>query len=398
MINYQYFFFFVATISLFFFTVFQISNSYFQMYSNENFVNMDEKKITKETYSNTNNNENYFDNGSYNLKTDNLNDKNSYPNSDNNKLTNNIMSSQASLSKEDHKKFNLKDYAQSIKQLYKKQTNNQELDSDKSLYYKQNNNTNNIKDDLNQSFEVKKLLKDQKYSYEDFPKEGINNNNAEYKEENIPFSSVNDNDVNNKNVEDNNYDTPQSSFKSSSKSISSQNPSVDTHYVQVFDKNGNFIKSWGETGKGPGKFLHPHGIAVDSKGYVYVTDEMRSKVLKFDSDGNFIKEWGEKGNGIDQFSPRIEDVDVDANDNVYVVDYGKTTKILKFDSDGNFIFSLGGSKGEGIGEFKRPWGVNVDSEGNIYVSEKLNYRISKYSPDGQFITAWGKNSTADGDF
>jgi len=68
---------------------------------------------------------------------------------------------------------------------------------------------------------------------------------------------------------------------------------------------------------------------------------MRFKVLKFDSDGNFIKESGEKGNGIDQFSPRIEDVDVDANDNVYVVDYGKTTKILKFDSDGNFIFSLG---------------------------------------------------------
>src|SRR5215203_4590585 len=169
MINYQYCSFLVASISLFFMTVYQIPNSYSQVYPNENFVNMDEKKVTKETYSNTNNNENYFDNGSYNLKTDNLNDKNSYPNSDNNKLTNNIMSSQASLSKEDHKKFNLKDYAQSIKQLYKKQTNNQELDSDKSLYYKQNNDSNNIKDDLNQSFEVK--LKDQKYSYKDFSKE-----------------------------------------------------------------------------------------------------------------------------------------------------------------------------------------------------------------------------------
>src|SRR5215211_1152534 len=255
MINIQYCSFLVVSISLFFLIIYQIPNSYSQLYSNENFANMDEKQgESKETFSNNNNNnnENYFDNGSDNLKTDNLNDKNSYPNSDNNKLTNNIMSSQASLSKEDHKKFNLKDYAQSIKQLYKKQTNNQELDSDKSLYYKQNNdsnNTNNIKDDLNQSFEVKKLLKDQKYSYEDFSKEGINNNNAEYKEEDIPYSSVNDNDGNNKNVEDNNYDTPQSSFKSSgSKSISSQNPSVDTHYVQVFDKNGNFMKSWGDTG------------------------------------------------------------------------------------------------------------------------------------------------------
>jgi sugar lactone lactonase YvrE len=342
----------IVSISLFFFIIYQIPNSYSQLYSNENIANTFEKEVNKGTYNSNNNNENFFDNGSDNLKTDNFNDKNAYLYLDN-------ISNQESVSKtEDNEDFNLKDYAQSIKQLYKKQTNNQELVSDKSLYYKQNNNNN------------------------------------------IPYPSVNDNDLNTKN-DDNGYDSYNqqsvSESSSGSKSISSQGPSVDTHYVQVFDKNGNFIKSWGETGNGEGNFLHPHGIAVDSKGYVYVTDEMRSKVLKFDSDGNFIKEWGEKGNAIDQFSPRIEDIDVDSQGNVYVVDYGKTTKILKFDSEGNFIFSLG-SKGEGIGEFKRPWGVNVDSEGNIYVAEKLNYRISKYSPDGQFITAWGKNSTADGDF
>ena len=81
------------------------------------------------------------------------------------------------------------------------------------------------------------------------------------------------------------------------------------------------------------------------------------KVLKFDSDGNFIKEWGEKGKASNQFSPRIEDIDTDSNNNVYVIDYGKKPKILKFDSDGNFIFSLAGGKGEGIGELKRPWGM-----------------------------------------
>src|SRR5215216_6877257 len=219
----------VVSINLFFLIIYQIPNSYSQLYSNENFANMDEKQgESKETFSNNNNNnnnENYFDNGSDNLKTDNLNDKNSYLYSDK-------ISNQESISKKEDNvnninNFNLKDYAQSIKQLYKKQTNNQELDSDKSLYYTQNNdsnNTNNIKDDLNQSFEVKKLLKDQKYSYKDFSKEvEIDNNNEEYKEEDIPYSSssVNDNDLNNKNNDDG-YDSynQQSDFESSSASKS----------------------------------------------------------------------------------------------------------------------------------------------------------------------------------
>src|SRR5215211_3556226 len=142
MINIQYCSFLVVSISLFFLIIYQIPNSYSQLYSNENFANMDEKQgESKETFSNNNNNENYFDNGSDNLKTDNLNDKNSYLYSDK-------ISNQESISKKEDNvnninNFNLKDYAQSIKQLYKKQTNNQELDSDKNLYYKQNNNNNN---------------------------------------------------------------------------------------------------------------------------------------------------------------------------------------------------------------------------------------------------------------
>ena len=126
----------VVSISLFFMTIYQIPNSYSQIYSDENFANTYEKQgESKGTYSKNNNNDNYFDNGSDNLKTDNFNDKNSYLYSDK-------ISNQESISKKEDNvnninNFNLKDYAQSIKQLYKKQTNNQELDSDKNLYYKQ---------------------------------------------------------------------------------------------------------------------------------------------------------------------------------------------------------------------------------------------------------------------
>jgi hypothetical protein len=267
---------------------------------------------------------------------------------------------------------------------------------DPNYNFSQSNDSINLINDQKDT----NLINDQKITNKQLFKKDTGNDTREYIR-NLLYPSVIVNDLYGKVEDSNDYhggqDDESSSSPSTSKSVSPQQPSIDTHYVQVFDKNGNFIKSWGESGKGEGKLLHPHGIAVDSKGYVYVTDELKSKVLKFDSDGNFVTSWGENGNAINQFSKRIEDIDVDSNDNVYVVDYGKTSKILKFDSDGNFIASLG-SKGKGIGEFKRPWGVNVDTEGNIYVSEKLNYRVSKYNSNGEFVTMWGTNGTNDGNF
>ena len=34
--------------------------------------------------------------------------------------------------------------------------------------------------------------------------------------------------------------------------------------IQKFDSNGNFITKWGAKGTGPGKFLQPESMAVDS--------------------------------------------------------------------------------------------------------------------------------------
>ena len=42
--------------------------------------------------------------------------------------------------------------------------------------------------------------------------------------------------------------------------------------VAKFDKNGDWVKSWGEPGNKPGQFDTPHSIAADSKGNIYVAD------------------------------------------------------------------------------------------------------------------------------
>jgi len=51
--------------------------------------------------------------------------------------------------------------------------------------------------------------------------------------------------------------------------------------VQCFTGDGKFLLGIGGTGKGPGQFARPHGMAVDSKGHLYVADAGNQRIQKF---------------------------------------------------------------------------------------------------------------------
>src|SRR5450432_1753502 len=52
--------------------------------------------------------------------------------------------------------------------------------------------------------------------------------------------------------------------------------------VAKADKNGNWLKSWGERGDKPGEFNTPHNIAADAKGNIYVADRFNRRIQVFD--------------------------------------------------------------------------------------------------------------------
>src|SRR5277367_1867167 len=60
--------------------------------------------------------------------------------------------------------------------------------------------------------------------------------------------------------------------------------------VAKVDKNGNWLKSWGEPGDGPGQFSTPHSIAVDAQGNVYVADRGNRRIQVFDGEGKFLRQ------------------------------------------------------------------------------------------------------------
>jgi len=50
-----------------------------------------------------------------------------------------------------------------------------------------------------------------------------------------------------------------------------------------------------------------------------------------------------------------------------------------------------GAHGKEQGEFNHPFGIAFDDTQNIYITDSLNHRIQKFSPEGNFILEFGKH-------
>jgi hypothetical protein len=57
--------------------------------------------------------------------------------------------------------------------------------------------------------------------------------------------------------------------------------------IAKFTKDGNFQKSWGQTGSGQGQFKEIRGIVADAAGNLYVADAGNKRIQVFDGDGAF---------------------------------------------------------------------------------------------------------------
>ncbi|RLI51961.1 MAG: hypothetical protein DRP09_18680, partial [Candidatus Thorarchaeota archaeon] len=76
---------------------------------------------------------------------------------------------------------------------------------------------------------------------------------------------------------------------------------VESHRIQKFTLDGQFITTWGSQGNGPGNFFGPAMIAVDSSGNAYVSEQGNDRIQKFSAEGEFLLEWGSEGTGNGQF-------------------------------------------------------------------------------------------------
>lgn len=135
-------------------------------------------------------------------------------------------------------------------------------------------------------------------------------------------------------------------------------------------------------------------VAVDSQDRVYVYSRSEHPMVVFDRDGNFIDSWG------DDILKDAHGIFIDADDNIYCTER-EPHVIRKFTTDGDLLMTLGtpdvpGAEGE---PFNLPTDFALGPDGEMYISDGYgNARVHKYSPDGELIKSWGQPGTGPGEF
>jgi len=189
----------------------------------------------------------------------------------------------------------------------------------------------------------------------------------------------------------------------------------------------------------PFQLIGPYGIAIDSKGLVYVADQRVGAVFVFNTetrDTQLIR------NGYEAHFGWINGLAIDDNDRLFVSD-GKMHRVLIFnakrgvenqitdglvdpvglaiDTENRFLYVADTQQDQVIvydadtlkllrrigtggknhfltspGDFGGPQGVAVDKDGNLYVTDTMNNRVEIFDADGNFISLFGKHGDGPG--
>lgn len=152
--------------------------------------------------------------------------------------------------------------------------------------------------------------------------------------------------------------------------------------IQKFDADGKFISIIGDPGEREGKIKEPNGVAIDAEGNLYVTDAGNHKFLKYNSDGTFAEEHNGPDTGF--YGPR--DLVIGPNNQIYIVDQGRT-RVARFQpTSKNFSF-IWGVSGSGEGEFRDATGIGTGAN-LIFVADLGNGRIQVFDLEGKFVRQW----------
>jgi len=167
---------------------------------------------------------------------------------------------------------------------------------------------------------------------------------------------------------------------------------VNSRIAKV-DKDGNWLKSWGEPGDQPGQFSTPHSIAVDAQNNIYVADRGNRRIQVFNTEGKFLRQFtidvpapadarpaiGNKpASTIGTMSPGAPwaiCITPGPNQVLYASD-AFPGRIYKLSLDGKVLGVLGKS-GKQLGQFGWIHEIACPSADELYVAELLNWRIQK---------------------
>ena len=159
------------------------------------------------------------------------------------------------------------------------------------------------------------------------------------------------------------------------------------HPMVVFDKDGNFIKTWGED-----VFQRAHGLTLGPDDTLYCTDDGDHTVRQCTFDGKILMTIGTPGAAANPHSGvpfnRCTDVAIDPKTGeLYITDGYGNSSVHKYSPDGKLLFSWG-EPGTDPGQFNIVHNVATDKDGYVYVADRENHRVQVFDSNGRFETQW----------
>jgi DNA-binding beta-propeller fold protein YncE len=159
------------------------------------------------------------------------------------------------------------------------------------------------------------------------------------------------------------------------------------HPVIVFDRDGKFLRSWGE-----GVFRRAHGITVGPDETLWLTDDLHHTIRQFTLDGRLLLTIGDPDqastlHGGKPFNRPTHVALCPRTGNVYVSDGYGNSNVHKFDPKGRHLKSWG-EPGTDPGCFNIPHNIATDAEGLVYVADRENSRVQIFDGEGRYLAQW----------
>jgi tripartite motif-containing protein 71 len=155
--------------------------------------------------------------------------------------------------------------------------------------------------------------------------------------------------------------------------------------IEMFDSNLNSIGIFGSLGTGDGQFQNLLAITLDNKDQIYAVDGYLCTIQVFSKDGKFIRKFGTKGELIENLQLPTDIAVLDTGDFLVCDLYGG---LKVFDQEGEFIrnFSIDDNLQPEMRNY--PNRVKLGKDGFVYVSSITNDRdgrILKLDQNGKLI-------------
>ncbi|HUM18252.1 MAG TPA: peptidyl-alpha-hydroxyglycine alpha-amidating lyase family protein [Candidatus Nitrosotalea sp.] len=159
------------------------------------------------------------------------------------------------------------------------------------------------------------------------------------------------------------------------------------HPVIVFDRDGNFLRSWGE-----GVIRRAHGITIDADDMVWLTDDLHHTVRKFTPEGKPLLTIGDPDKpaelqGGKPFNRPTHVAICPKSGYLFVSDGYGNSRVHKYAPDGTYVMSWG-EPGTDPGQFNLPHNLVTDRDGTVYVADRENHRVQIFDGKGGYQGQW----------